>query len=289
MGSRWRAIACDTTRVSDPQALRWRVPVQRLGTHNAIVDCLGLTPGDVLLDVGCGNGFTLATAASRVADIAVVGLDLDEMALAAARSWLDAIGVRRGLLRADVAAPLPLPDRSVTHVVCHDVLENLEDPVGLMVEAHRVLAAGGTSVWSHVDYDSVVVSGADRRLTRRIVHAYGDASSEGIGRTDAQMGRKLAALVGRSPLVRSAVDAYVLIATDLDGPGERRVEDMATAVRRSAERGETDVDADDVDTWLAELRLAHQLGDFLYAQTAYIVTAVKQALEPSRHRPGGRE
>jgi SAM-dependent methyltransferase len=263
--------------VTEQQALAWRVPVQRLRTHNALVDRLGLASGAVLLDLGCGNGFTLATAASRVPDLTVIGLDLDDTALAAAASWLEDIGVRHDLLPADVGTPLPLPDRSVTHVVCHDVLENLEDPVGLMVEAHRVLVPDGTSVWSHVDYDSVVVSGADRQLTRRMVQAYGDASREGMERTDAQMGRKVAALVAESPLVRSAVDAHVLIATDLEGPGGRRIEDMAATVRRSAERGEADLATDDVDTWLAQLRLADEQGRFFYSQTAYIVTALKQS------------
>jgi cyclopropane fatty-acyl-phospholipid synthase-like methyltransferase len=101
-------MACDTTGVTEQQALAWRVPVRRLRTHNAIVDRLGLTPGAVLLDVGCGNGFTLATAASWVADLRVIGLDLDEAALAAARSWLDDIGVRHDLRRADApASPFP--------------------------------------------------------------------------------------------------------------------------------------------------------------------------------------
>ncbi|HEX2272743.1 MAG TPA: methyltransferase domain-containing protein [Acidimicrobiales bacterium] len=262
--------------MTEQQALAWRVPVRRLRTHNAIVDRLGLAPGAVLLDLGCGNGFTLATAASRVADLTLIGLDLDDAALAAARSWLDDMGARHELLRADVGARLPLPSGSVTHVVCHDVLENLKDPVGLMVEAHRVLVAGGTSVWSHVDYDSVVVSGADRRLTRRVVQAYGDASREGMERTDAQMGREVAALVAQSPLVRAEVDAHVLIATELEGPGERRIEDMAATVRRSAERGEADLGVEDVDAWVAQLRLAHDRRQFFYAQTAYIVTALKQ-------------
>ncbi|HEX2041486.1 MAG TPA: methyltransferase domain-containing protein [Acidimicrobiales bacterium] len=262
--------------MTEQQALAWRVPTARLRTHNAIVDRLGLAPGAVFLDLGCGNGFTLATAASRVPDLTLIGLDVDEVALAAARSWLEDLGARHELLRADVGDRLPLPSGSVTHVVCHDVLENLEDPLDLMVEAHRVLVAGGTSVWSHVDYDSVVVSGADRHLTRRVVQAYGEASREGMDRTDAQMGRKVAALVAQSPLERAAVDAHVLIATDLEGPGERRIEDMAATVRRSAERGEADVDVEDVDTWVAQLRLAHQRARFFYAQTAYIVTATKR-------------
>ena len=262
--------------MTEQQALGWRVPVARLRTHNAIVDRLGLSPGDVLLDVGCGNGFTMATAATRAPGISLIGLDVDQVALAAAASWLDEIGVRHELLHADAGVRLPLPDASVTHVVCHDVLENLEHPVGLMAEAHRVLVPGGVSVWSHVDYDSVVVGGADRELTRRMVQAYGDASREGMHRSDAQMGRKVAALVARSPLVRTDVDAHVLIATDLEGPGQRRVDDMVSTVRRAVALGEVDIAPEDVDRWVAELSAADEGGRFFYSQTAYIVTAEKR-------------
>lgn len=262
--------------MTDQQALGWRVPVTRLRTHNAIVDRLGLAPGHVLLDLGCGNGFTMATAATRVPGISLIGLDVDKVALAAAASWLDEIGARHELLCADVGARLPVPDQSVTYVVCHDVLENLEDPVGLMVEAHRVLVTGGVSVWSHVDYDSVVVSGADRRLTRRLTQAYGDASREGMHRSDAQMGRKVAALVAQSPLVRTDVDAHVLIATELEGAGQRRIDDMVSTVRRAVALGEVDIAPEDVDRWVAELSAAGEGGRFFYSQTAYIVTAVKR-------------
>jgi len=59
---------------------------------------------------------------------------------------------------------------------------------------------GAISVWSHVDYDALVISGADRLLTRRIGNAYGEASYLERGCTDAQMGRRLAAVVDKSPL-----------------------------------------------------------------------------------------
>ena len=262
--------------MTEQQALGWRVPVARLRTHNAIVDRLGLSAGDVLLDAGCGNGFTMATAATRVPGISLIGVDVDEVALAAAASWLDEIGVRHQLLHADAGARLPLPDASVTHVVCHDVLENLEDPGGLMGEAYRVLVPGGVSVWSHVDYDSVVVGGADRALTRRMVQAYGEASREGMDRSDAQMGRKVAALVARSPLVRTDVDAHVLIATDLDGPGQRRIDDIASTLRRSVGFGEVDVGLEEIEHWVGQLRRADESGQFFYSQTAYMVTARKQ-------------
>lgn len=247
----------------------------RLRTHNAIVDRLRLAPGDVLADLGCGNGFTMVAAASRVGDLSLVGIDLDAASLEAAASWLDEMGSRHRLFCSDVDGPLPLPDGSVTHVVCHDVLECLTDPGALLVEAHRVLQPGGTAVWSHVDYESAVVSGADRRLTRRVVQAYADATDPGRARSDAQMGRRLAALAARSPLVRTAVDAHVLVATDLAGPGGHRIDDIVASLRRGIDSVDAEVGPDEIDRWVSELRQADARGEFFYSQTAYIVTTTR--------------
>jgi len=256
-----------------PPPTAWRVPVERLRIHQAIVDHLALGPHDVLLDLGCGNGFTLATAASRVAGLSLIGVDADAGALAAARSWLGETDARCQWFLGDVGAPLPIPDDSVTRVVCHDVLEYLDDPVALLAEAVRVMQPDALSVWSHVDYEALVVGGADRLLTRRVVNAYADASYLRGRRSDAQMGRKLVAVVGRSRLRRLGVDASVLIATDLEGPSRRRVDDIAATVRRAADRGAADVTSEDLDEWLRQLAVAGQRGEFFYSQTAYIVTA----------------
>lgn len=130
----------------------------------------------------------MATAATRVPGISLIGLDVDQDALAAASSWLHEIGAQHELL----------------------------------------------------------------------------------------CGRKVAALVAQSPLVRTEVDAHVLIATDLEGPGQRRVDDMVATVRRAVALGEVDVAPEDVDRWVGELSAADEGGRFFYSQTAYIVTAEKR-------------
>ncbi len=170
-----------------------------------MVDHLDLGPEDILLDLGCGEGFTLATAASRVPGLSLVGTDLDGVALASARAWLAATGRRVTLFEGDVGSPLPLRDGSVTRTVCHDVLEYLDEPVRLLVEASRVLRRGAVSVWSHTDYAAIVVGGADRVLTRRVMGAYADAAYLDLGHSEAEMGRGLATVVDRSPLRRTDV------------------------------------------------------------------------------------
>ncbi len=183
----------------------------------------------------------MATAATRVPDLVLLGLDVDGDALRDAAGWLTDLGARHQLARADLDRPIPVTAESVSHVVCHDVLECLADPQALVVEASRVLRPGGTSVWSHVDYDSVVIAGADRARTRRLAHAYADLPREGI-RTDPQMGRNLAALVAKSRLVRTAVDTTGVLATELTGPARHRIDDMTTSLRRAAAAGWPGVD-----------------------------------------------
>jgi SAM-dependent methyltransferase len=54
-----------------------------------------------------------------------------------------------GLLcvQADLKAPLPLADGAFDRVLCHNVLEVLPDPDGLVAEAIRVLRPDGPWCW----------------------------------------------------------------------------------------------------------------------------------------------
>lgn len=260
-----------TAPLSPPPARR--IPVDRLVVHQRIVDHLDLSPGDRLLDLGCGTGFTMAAAAGRTPGLSMVGVDLDRAAVASAAAWLAETDARCGWAVTDVGTPLPLRDASFTRTVCHDVLEYLEDPVALLAEAERVLRPGGLSVWSHTDYDALVIGGADRLLTRRIVGAYADSSYLGLERSDAQMGRKLAAVVDRSPLQRTGIDAAVLVTTSLTGPGRFRVDDIASTVAAGGRRHEVDVEPAEIDEWVAQLAAADERGEFFYSQIAYVVTA----------------
>jgi len=262
--------------VPEPPAWLANAPRRRaFAIDDVLVDELDPSDGEVLADLGCGSGFTLAAAADKAPGTTLLGIEQETVPLEAAVAVLTGKRARLHLVRADLSASLPLVAACVDKLVCHNVLEQIPEPEALLVEAARVMRPGARSVWSHPDYDSVVISGGDVELTRRIVHLFADLPDPTMNQADAQMGRKLAGLVGQSPLVLTAVSSHVLLSTALDGPARFRVETTVAALRVALRNGEVELREEDLDSWLASLENADGEGRFLYSHITYIVVADK--------------
>ena len=101
-----------------------------------------IEPGDDLriLDFPCGRGFYLRML-RHLCGCQLVGADLDRAALQQARDNLEALdGIQ--LQRADVCA-MPYPDDCFDAVILSEVLEHIDDDIGALREAWRVLKPGG--------------------------------------------------------------------------------------------------------------------------------------------------
>ena len=107
----------------------------------AMLEALGSSKYDLLLDLGTGTGRILELFAQRYTR--GLGIDVNHAMLAYARSKLGRAGLERTHVRQGDIYNLNLPDGSAGAVVMHQVLHFLSDPARAIREAARVLEPGG--------------------------------------------------------------------------------------------------------------------------------------------------
>ena len=112
-------------------------------------DILGLEPGDLVLDLGCGFGRHAYEAFRRGAG--VVACDLSASELKEVRNTFEAMhqageapGTElAGTSNAD-ATLLPFPDDTFDKIIASEVMEHIPDDLAALAELTRVLKPGGT-------------------------------------------------------------------------------------------------------------------------------------------------
>ncbi|MFZ3208308.1 MAG: class I SAM-dependent methyltransferase [Geobacteraceae bacterium] len=108
---------------------------------------LGLSSGDRLLDLGCGEG-RHALSAYLYEDVAAVGVDLSQKDILTARGksrpFLATDNLLKSLdLQVADALNLPFPAASFDKVICSEVLEHIPDFIAVLLEINRVLKPSG--------------------------------------------------------------------------------------------------------------------------------------------------
>lgn len=103
---------------------------------------------DVVLDLGCGEGFLISLIPSSLPK-RIVGIDISKIALEKAKETLkDKENVE---LQWGDAQNLNLPEESFDKIVCSEVLEHVPQPKKVMIEMHKVLKNNGLLVISVPD------------------------------------------------------------------------------------------------------------------------------------------
>ncbi len=103
-------------------------------------------PGMKVLDLATGVGAMAARLAARYPGISLVGVDLSEQQLSAARKNHPELSFLRG-----DATKLPFDDRTFDRVHCSWLLEHVPDPTAVLREVRRVLKPGGYCQFVEVD------------------------------------------------------------------------------------------------------------------------------------------
>jgi SAM-dependent methyltransferase len=128
------AYGCFMGRYSEPLA----------GRFAAVV---GVTPGRLALDVGCGTGALTAELVGLLGVEAVSAVDPSDAFVTATRARVPGVDVRRG-----AAERLPFPDGRFDFVLAQLVVHFMQDPMAGVRDMARVTRRGGVvaaCVWDH--------------------------------------------------------------------------------------------------------------------------------------------
>lgn len=104
------------------------------------IRAMGLAPGDIVVDVGCSNGFFLRLMSAQY-QTQGIGVDLADSIFVAARQD-EILGFNNRFCLAE-AERLPIDSGTVDFVVSFDLLEHLPKPEEAVAEFVRILKPGG--------------------------------------------------------------------------------------------------------------------------------------------------
>jgi ubiquinone/menaquinone biosynthesis C-methylase UbiE len=115
----------------------------------AVVAQSGIMQGQVVADLGCGNGFYVLPAAQMVGSTGtVIAVDVMEAKLAATISITNQFGYKNvRVIRADLAKPLlDIPENSCDMVIVGNILHEISETEQLIKNIYRVLKTPGKAI-----------------------------------------------------------------------------------------------------------------------------------------------
>nr|KAK5450601.1 hypothetical protein LTR18_000617 [Exophiala xenobiotica] len=97
-----------------------------------------IQPHHKILDVGCGPGTITADLAALVPQGSVIAVDAVESVLQQASTYAASRNLTNISFQTVDANDLPFPDDTFDIVYCHQLLQHVKDPVGILREMRRV-------------------------------------------------------------------------------------------------------------------------------------------------------
>jgi arsenite methyltransferase len=222
---------------------------------------LGASPGERVLDVGCGPGFYCAELLEEVGESgAIVGVDGSAAMLTLATRRC---GDRVALHEAD-ATSLPVEDAGFDAALSVQVQEYVPDVATSLGELHRVLRPGGRALVFDIDWATLSLHSRDEARTERVLRAWDEHLAH------PSLPRTLAPRLRAAGFEDVSVSAHPFVATafDPDSYGAALVPFIGAFAA-----GRQGVTEDEAQAWLAEQRELGDRGEFFFAITQFCFTA----------------
>jgi arsenite methyltransferase len=230
-------------------------------------EAVAASPGERILDVGCGPGFYCVELLEDVGPSgSVVGLDGSAAMLTlAARRCTGHDNVE--LYEAD-AVSLPVPDMSFDAALSVQVQEYVADVTAGLAELYRALRPGGRVVVFDIDWATLSLHSDDPALTERVLLAWDEHLAH------RSLPRMLAPRLREAGFekVRMRAHAFVTVDFDPDSYGAAIVPFIGAFVP-----GRQGLTEDEAQAWVAGQRELGERGEFYFAITQFCFTARKPA------------
>lgn len=229
------------------------------------IEALALSPGEIVLDIGCGPGYLTRDIAERVMpDGRAIGIDTSQPMLdvAAARcADRQNVEFRRG-----DATALEFADASIDVVAAVQVYLFVPDLARAFSELARVLKPGGRAVIVDTDWDSLVWHSSDPDRMNRFIEIW---KRRYVNATVARLFPGCLCDAGLAIEYAGAIPIVELAPNDASYSGSQ-VSEVAKYVGSKG-----GLSPEEASSWAGDLRALASRGDYFFGLNRYLFVARK--------------
>ena len=239
--------------------------------HKKLISLLGSVDHKSVLDYGCGKGGLIKLLLQQpVPPQFIYAVDSNETTINTIQK-IYANEIQQGSIGTQIVNdPSRLSIQKFDRVICHNVLECIENKEQFVKNLYKALNDYGTLVVSHHDFDSAIYHSDYRDLTRSLIHFFSDKGEPWQPLCDGQIGRKIPGVFKRAGIENVLFETWRIVETSFkEGDYGFLMAKMIVEVAKG------NFDQNSLDDWMRNLESKAQAHDFYFAIDVVIARASK--------------